>query len=82
VLRLLELAASRLAFAVDDRYTLRMAGAISPEYQKKLAAQLEQLPRARLIGRMFAKWLLDQRASKPGADDGSSAIGCFGINFD
>lgn len=55
--QVLELAANALGFRMGDRYTLRMSGAVSSEYQRELAAQLEQLPRGGHIGRMIVRWL-------------------------
>jgi hypothetical protein len=56
-LRLLELAASELGFGVKDRYTLRMSGPFSSEYEQELARQLEQLGKGDRIARAGAAWL-------------------------
>jgi hypothetical protein len=57
LLHVLELAASQLEFEAKDRYTLRMSGPISSEYQQELATQLEQLPRSGRVGHALAAWL-------------------------
>lgn len=53
----LELAAKQLEFRMEDRYTFRMSGTVSYEYQRELATQLEQLPRNHRIAGILAAWL-------------------------
>jgi hypothetical protein len=57
LIQVLTLAAGQLGFDSEDRYTLRMKGSISSEYQRNLAEQLEQMPRRGRIGRALAAWL-------------------------
>jgi hypothetical protein len=56
-LQILQLAADKLGFNKDDRYTLRMSGAMSSEYRGALATQLEQLGSHSRIAQMVATWL-------------------------
>ncbi len=57
LIQVLTLAAGQLGFDSEDRYTLRMKGSISSEYQRGLADQMEQMPRGGLIARTLAAWL-------------------------
>jgi hypothetical protein len=57
LLQLLETAANKLEFAVEDRYTLQMMGETAPEYTRELATQLEQLPRGGWFTNMLGKYL-------------------------
>jgi hypothetical protein len=70
LLHVLELAANKLEFEDNDRYTLRMVGEISSEYTYELASMLEQLPRAGRLGRMLSTWLrqLSHRYEKAKTD--------------
>ena len=56
-IQVLILAADQLGFDPQDRYALRMKGAISTEYQLSLADQMEQIPRANFIPRAIGGWL-------------------------
>lgn len=56
-LLVLQLAAKELEFKTDERYTLRMSGSASSEYQQELATQLEQLPTSGQFGHLLAKLL-------------------------
>ncbi len=68
LLQLLEMAANKLEFGIEDRYTLQMWGVFDSAYRDELATQVEQLPRAGWFGRTIAKYL---RGSAP-RDDKSS----------
>ena len=57
LLELLETAASKLGFGVDDQYTLQMQGETDPEYVDELATKLEQSPRRPWFGRTLAKFI-------------------------
>jgi len=57
LLELLETAASKLGFGVDDQYTVQMQGEIDPQYIDDLATQLEQSPRRPWFGRTLAKFI-------------------------
>lgn len=57
LLQLLETAANKLEFGVQDRYTLQMLGETAPEYTRDLADRLEQLPRGNWFSRIIAKYL-------------------------
>jgi hypothetical protein len=57
LIRILELAAGQLQFDAGDRYTLRMSGPLSSEYEKELATQLDQLGKSDRIAQAGAAWL-------------------------
>lgn len=57
LLQVLEMAANKLEFEDQDRYTLQMLGEIDSGYTNELATQLEQLPRGGWLGRTIAKYL-------------------------
>jgi hypothetical protein len=57
LLELLETAASKLGFGVDDQYTVQMQGETDPQYIDDLATQLEQSPRRPWFGRTLAKFI-------------------------
>jgi hypothetical protein len=57
LLQVLEVAANKLEFGIEDRYTLQMLGEIHSDYTKELATQLEQLPQGGWFGRTMAKYL-------------------------
>ena len=57
LLQVLEMAANKLEFGIEDRYTLQMLGEIDPAYRNELATQLEQLPRGGWLSRTIAKYL-------------------------
>ena len=55
--QLLETAANKLEFGVEDRYTLQMSGKADPEYIDELATKLEQSPRSGWFFRTLAKYI-------------------------
>lgn len=57
LLHVLEMAANKLEFGIEDGYTLQMLGEIDPGYTNELATQLEQLPRVGWLGRTIVKYL-------------------------
>jgi len=58
LLQVLETAANKLEFGVEDRYTLQVMGEAAPEYTDELATRLEQSPRGGgLFGRTITKFL-------------------------
>ena len=57
LLQVLEMAANKLEFGVQDRYTLQMLGEIDSGYSNELATQLEQLQRGGWLSRTIAKYL-------------------------
>ena len=72
LLQLLETAANKLEFEVEDRYTLQMMGDTAPEYTRELATKLEQSPRGGWLHRVFTNTLANYLRRSASATDKSS----------
>lgn len=71
LLQALEMAANKLEFGVNDRYTLRMLGEIDSDYTHELATQLEQSTRGGWFRKIIAKYLRRSAQQAKGTTDRS-----------